>query len=96
MNPSPFEYLSAFFHELERLIPSAFPRHAITWEAIEDDAPGSDERLLLQKNLGDCYFPFPLTSDLLDSDPVLAARAVAAAAQEDLRLHPDRVYEYRR
>jgi hypothetical protein len=39
MNPSPFEYLIAFFDELEHILPSSNPGHAVTWETIERFAP---------------------------------------------------------
>jgi hypothetical protein len=95
MNPSPFEYLVAFFQELERIMPSSDPRHAITLDTVEN-GPGVDQgELVLQRNVGDCYFPVSLTKEMLDLDPLAAARAVAKAAEEEFSRHPDRIFEYR-
>jgi hypothetical protein len=95
MDSSPYEHLVAFFRELERVMPSSGPRHAITWEIVEDGLPLEQGTLLLHRNLGDCYFPIPLTKELLDTDPVAAAQRVAKTAEAELARHPDRIYEYR-
>jgi len=95
MNPSPFEYLVSFFQELERVMPSAGPRHAITLDSAEDGPAADQEILLLQRNVGDCYFPVRITEEMMNLDPVMAARVAAKVAEEEFSRHPDRIYDYR-
>lgn len=95
MNPSAFEYLVTFFQELERIMPSSGPRHAITLDTVENGPAVDQEILLLQRNVGDCYFPVPLTKEIMNFDPVMAAQAAAKAADEEFSQHPDQIYDYR-